>query len=143
MTSCMCYLHVNNFICRDFSSCQLLPCTCSASRVKRSVLVYIMYICLWTKKKESYLSDQLTFSNISGRTSCQIYRLVLPLCAPETLSLLSKLRISLFNVHLALIVQRMTQLRLHNPIGKCCQWRASETSKTLSGLFNTYVVFVF
>ena len=39
MTSCMCYLHVNNFISRDFSSCQLLPCTCSASRVKRFVLV--------------------------------------------------------------------------------------------------------
>ena len=34
MTSCMCYLHVNNFISRDFSSCQLLSCTCSASRVK-------------------------------------------------------------------------------------------------------------
>ena len=41
------------------------------------------------KNNESYLSDQITFSNISGRT-CQIYRLVLPLRAPETLSLLSK-----------------------------------------------------
>ena len=47
MTSCMCYLHVNNFISRDFSSCQLLPCTCSASRVKRSVLVYIYVYCMF------------------------------------------------------------------------------------------------
>ena len=45
------------------------------------------------------------------------YRLVLPLRAPETLSSLSKSRISLFNVHLALFVQRVIQLRSHNPIG--------------------------
>ena len=36
------------------------------------------------------------------------YRLALPLLSPETLSSLSKLRIFLFNVHLALFVQRMT-----------------------------------
>ena len=54
------------------------------------VLVYI-YICLWSKKIfESYLSDRLTFSNIRGRTSRQIYRLVLALLSLETLSSLSK-----------------------------------------------------
>ena len=37
-----------------------------------------------------------------------IYVLALPLRAPETLSLLSKSRISLFNAHLALFVRRMT-----------------------------------
>ena len=48
-----------------------------------------MFICLWTKKKiKSYFRDQLTFSNIRSRTSRRIYRLGLPLCAPETLSLL-------------------------------------------------------
>ena len=40
--------------------------------------IYIMFMCLWTKKKfESYFSDRLTFSNIRGRTSRRIYRLVL------------------------------------------------------------------
>ena len=57
----------------------------------------------------------LTFSNIRSRTSRQIYRLALPLRAPETLSLLSKSRISIFNVHLTLFVHRMTS---HNSIGK-------------------------
>ena len=37
-------------------------------------------ICLWTK---SYFSNQLTFSNIHDRTSRRIYRLALPLRAPE------------------------------------------------------------
>ena len=64
-------------------------------------------ICLWIKKFELYFSDQLTFSNIHGRTSH------LPLlCARETLSS-SKSRIFLYNAHLALFVQRMTQLWLH------------------------------
>ena len=44
--------------------------------------------------------------------------LALPLRAPEMLSSLSKSRISLFNVHLALFVRRVTQLQLHYPIGK-------------------------
>ena len=75
-----------------------------------------IYICLWTKKIfESYFSDRLTFSNIHSRTSCQIYRLVLLLCAPETLSSLSKSRISIFNAHLTLFVRRMMP---HNSIGK-------------------------
>ena len=74
------------------------------------------YICLWTKKIfESYFRDQLTFSKIRSRTSRQIYRLALPLRAPETLSSLSKSRISIFNAHLTLFVRRMTP---HNSIGK-------------------------
>ena len=40
-----------------------------------------------------YFSDRLTFSNIRGRTSCQIYRLALPLLSPEMLSSSSKSRI--------------------------------------------------
>ena len=64
-----------------------------------------IYICLWTKKYfESYFSDRLTFSNIRGRICRRIYRLVLPLLSPEMLSSLSKLRIFLFNAHLALFV---------------------------------------
>ena len=79
------------------------------------VHIYI-YICLWTKKIfESYFSDRLTFSNIRSRTSRRIYRLALPVCAPETLSSLSKSRISIFNAHLTLFVLRMTS---HNSIGK-------------------------
>ena len=64
---------------------------------------------------ESYFRDRLTFSNIRSRTSRPIYRLALPLCAPETLSSLSKSRISIFNAHLTLFVRRMTS---HNSIGK-------------------------
>ena len=33
-----------------------------------------IYVCGQQKKFESYFSDQLTFSNIRGRTSHQIYR---------------------------------------------------------------------
>ena len=91
-----------------------LPRMRSASRVKRSVLV-LLYIC-GQKKIELYLSDRLAFSNISSRTSHRIYRLALPLHSPEMLSSLSKLRIFLFNVHPALFVQRMTQLRLLNSL---------------------------
>ena len=64
---------------------------------------------------ESYFRDRLTFSNIRSRTSRRIYRLALPLRAPETLSSLSKSRISIFNAHLTLFVRRMTS---HNSIGK-------------------------
>ena len=53
------------------------------------VLVYI-YMFVVKKKFESYFSDRLTFSNIRGRTSCRIYRLVLALLSLETLSSLSK-----------------------------------------------------
>ena len=74
------------------------------------------YICLWTKKIfESYFRDRLTFLNIRSRTSRRIYRLTLPLRAPETFSSLSKSRISIFNAHVTLLVRRMTS---HNSIGK-------------------------
>ena len=77
-----------------------------------------IYMCLYVcgqKKIESHFSDRLTFSNISSRTSRRIYRLALPLRAPETLSSLSKSWISIFNAHLTLFVHRMA---LHNSIGK-------------------------
>ena len=56
---------------------------------------------------ESYFRDRFTFSNIRSRTSRRIYRLALPLRAPEMLSSLSKSRISIFNAHLTLFVHRM------------------------------------
>ena len=64
---------------------------------------------------ESYFSEQFTFLNNRSRTSRRIYRLSLPLHAPEMLSSMSKSRISIFNVHLNLFVCRMTS---HNSIGK-------------------------
>ena len=69
---------------------------------------------MWTKKI-SYFSNQLTFSKIHGRTSRRIYRLTLLL---HTQEMLSSFRNYLFNVHLALFVQRMTPIRSHNSIGK-------------------------
>ena len=81
------------------------------------VHIYI-YICLWTKKIfESHFKDRLTFLNIRSRTSRRICRLALPLRAPETLSSLSKSRISIYNAHLTLFVRRMMS---HNSIGKYC-----------------------
>ena len=73
-----------------------------------------IYIC-GRKKFESYFRDRLTFSNVDSRTSRRIYRLALLLRAPETLSSLSKSRISIFNAHLTLLVRKMTS---HNSIGK-------------------------
>ena len=64
---------------------------------------------------DSYFRDRLTFSNIRSRTSRRIYRLALPLRTPETLSSLSKSRISIFNVHRPLFVRSMTW---NNSIGK-------------------------
>ena len=82
--------------------------------IGRGVLVYI-YMFVDIKKFESYFRDRFTFSNIRSRTSRRIYRLALPLCAPETLSSLSKSRISIFNAHLTLFVHRMMS---QNSIGK-------------------------
>ena len=62
------------------------------------------------KMFEWQFSGRLTFSDLVN-----FYRLVLPLCAPELLFSLSKLRISLYNAHLALF---MAQLRLHKPISE-------------------------
>ena len=65
------------------------------------VHIYVgRYICF-----ESYFRYRLTFPNIRGRTSHRIYRLALPLRAPETLSSSSKLRIILYNAHLTLFVR--------------------------------------
>ena len=64
------------------------------------------------KKFESYFRDRLTFSNIDSSTSRRIYRLALLLRAPETLSSLSKSRISIFNAHLTLLVRKMTSHNL-------------------------------
>ena len=74
-----------------------------------------IYIYLWSKKNLNRTLDRLTFSNVDSRTSRRIYRLALLLCAPETLSSLSKSRISIFNAHLTLLVRKMTS---HNSIGK-------------------------
>ena len=63
----------------------------------------------------SIIRDRLTLSNVDSRTSRRIYRLALVLYAPETLSSLSKSRISIFNAHLTLLVREMTS---HNSIGK-------------------------
>ena len=63
-------------------------------------------------------SDRLTFSNIHSRTSRQIYRLALPLRAPEMLSSSSKSRIFLYNAHLALFVRMDDTFTQHKWIGK-------------------------
>ena len=77
-------------------------------------LIYI-YMFVVGKKFESYFRVRLTFSNVDSRTSGRIYRLALLLRASETLSSLSKSRISIFNAHLTLLVRKMTS---HNSIGK-------------------------
>ena len=75
----------------------LLPRTRSASGGK-VIGAGVHCICFWTTKIfESYFTDRLTFSNIRSRTSHQIYRLALPLRAPEMLSSLSKSRISIYS----------------------------------------------
>ena len=74
-----------------------------------------IYMFVDEKIFELYFSDRLTFSNIRSRTSCRIYRLAQPLCTPETLSSLSKSRISIFNAHPTLFVRRMTS---HNSVSK-------------------------
>ena len=87
-----------------------------AQRERGKVIDRGVHICLWSKKIiESYFRDRLTFSNVDSRTSRRIYRLALLLLTPETLSSLSKSRISIFNAHLTLLVRKMTS---HNSIGK-------------------------
>ena len=62
------------------------------------------------------LAVDLPLQTLAVDFSSYLCRLALPLCTPETLFSLSKLKISLFNVHLALFVRRMKQLRSFNPI---------------------------
>ena len=83
-----------------------LPLAIKKCTVQAGCTVYIF---------ESYFRDRLTFSNIDNRTSRRIYRLPLLLRAPETLSSLSKSRISILNAHLTLLVRRMMS---HNSTGK-------------------------
>ena len=60
------------------------------------VHIYI-YVCgRKTYLFELYFRDRLTFSNIDSKISRRIYRLALLLRTPETLSSLSKSRISIF-----------------------------------------------
>ena len=84
--------------------------------IGRGVHIHTYIISLWSKKKfESYFRDRLTFSNVDSRTSRRIYRLALLLRAPETLSSLSKSRISIFNAHLTLGTERRRlQTRMQN-----------------------------
>ena len=86
----------------------------SGKVIGHGVHIYV-YMFVDEKIFESYFRDRFTFSNIRSRTSRRIYRLALPLRAPETLSSLSKSRISIFNAHLILFVHRMTS---QNSIGK-------------------------
>ena len=84
--------------------------------VSRAYVINIyIYMSVVEKIFESYFRDRLTFSNVDSRTSRRIYRLALLLRTPETLSSLSKSRISIFNAHLTLLVRKMTS---HNSIGK-------------------------
>ena len=92
----------------------LLFITPHAQRERGKVIGCGVHICLWTKKIfESYFRDRLAFSNIRNRTSPRIYRLALPLRAPEKLSSLSKSRISIFNAHLTLIFRRIDVTQFH------------------------------
>ena len=79
------------------------------------IYIYILYMSVVEKNLNRTFRDRLTFSNVDSRTSRQIYRLALLLRAPETLSSLSKSRISIFNAQLTLLVRKMTS---HNSIGK-------------------------
>ena len=70
------------------------------------VCVYI-YIHDAPKSLNGTLAVNLPFQTLMVEFSLNlIYRLALPLHPPETLSSLSKSRISSFNVHLALFVRR-------------------------------------
>ena len=73
---------------------------------------------LWMKKIfESYFSDRLTFSNIRSRTSRQIYRLALPLRAPETLSSL-ELALEVKSTTIASPLADQTTSRIIAELGK-------------------------
>ena len=68
------------------------------------------------KNIESYLAIDSPFQIFTvGLLVKFIDYIALLLCAPETLSSLSKSSISVFNAHLTLFVHRMTS---HNSIGK-------------------------
>ena len=66
--------------------------------------LYYRYICLWKKKLNCSLAIDSRFQTFAVGLLVKFIRLALPLLSPEILSSLSKLRIFLFNVHLALFV---------------------------------------
>ena len=77
-----------------------------------SVHLYIyvyMYVYDPIESLNGTLAVDLPFQTLAVDFLSNLYRLALPLRAPETTSSLSKSRISLFNVPLALFVQWMTQ----------------------------------
>ena len=67
---------------------------------------------LYVYDPKKNLNDTLAvdspFQTLAVDISSNIYRLALPLCTPETLSSLSKSRITLINVHHAIFVRRMS-----------------------------------
>ena len=74
-------------------------------------------MCDSKKSFNGNLAVDLPFQTLAVDFSLN-YRLALPLHCSEKLSSLSNIRISLFNAHLALFVQHMTQLWPQNHIGK-------------------------
>ena len=85
--------------------------------IDRGVHIYI-YIYMSVVENKNFnctLEIDSPFQTLTSRTSRRIYRLTLLLRAPETLSSLSKSRISIFNAHLTLLIRKMTS---HNSIGK-------------------------
>ena len=64
----------------------------------------MIYMSVVQKKLNRTLAIDSTFQTFAS-TSCQIYRLALPLSTPETLSSLIKSRLFLNNAHLALFVR--------------------------------------
>ena len=84
--------------------------------IGRGVHIYIyIYVCGRKKNLNRTLEIDSPFQTLTVGLLVEIYRLALLLCAPETLSSLSKSRISIFNAHLTLLVRKMTS---HNSIGK-------------------------
>ena len=67
-----------------------------------------MYMCVCVCGPKTNFNSTLAidspFQTLVVGLLIKIYRLALPLLSPETLSSLSKLRIFLFNAHLALFV---------------------------------------
>ena len=62
-----------------------------------------------------FVDEKIIESYLAIDSPFQTFAVALPLRTLETLSSLSKSRISIFNVHLTLFVSRMTS---HNSIGK-------------------------
>ena len=78
------------------------------------IIIYV-YVCERKKILNRTLVIDSPFQTFAVGLLVEFYRLALSLRTPETLSLLSKSRISIFNAHLTLFVRRMTS---HNSISK-------------------------